>query len=360
MAQKNNPDGSNPRGLKRVLVARFSALGDVAMAIPVLYSAARCYPEVEFIFITRPMMTSIFLNAPANLKVVGVDVKKQYKGATAMWRLFKDLRAAYHFDAFIDLHDVIRTQLLRLCCRLHGIPVRSINKGRRGKRALTRKNNKIMLPLTSSRARYREVFFAMGLPLEDRFDGLFGEGKAPLTDLPEIVGKPEDGVRWIGIAPFAAHKGKIYPPELMAKVVAQLAEDSRNRLFFFGGGAQEEEVLNRWAADYPNSISLAGKKLGFPKELAILSHCNAVISMDSGNMHLASLVNTPVVSVWGATHPFCGFKGWHQRDKNIVQLPLTCRPCSVFGDKPCHRGDYLCLRGISPSLIINKVNQVID
>ncbi|MDE6266657.1 MAG: glycosyltransferase family 9 protein [Muribaculaceae bacterium] len=346
--------------MKRVLVARFSALGDVAMAIPVLYSAARCYPDVEFIFITRPAMTSMFVNAPVNLKPVGVDLKGKYAGTTAMWHLFKDLRREYGFEAFIDLHDVIRTQLLGLFCRLHRIPVRRIRKGRRGKRALTRRTGKIMLPLTSSRARYRGVFYAMGLPLEERFDGLFGRSKAPVDMLPDFARSHSEGERWIGIAPFAAHKGKIYPKEMMERVVEELASDTRNRLFFFGGGASEEQILDGWVNRFPGTVSLAGRRLGFPVELALMSHCDVMVSMDSGNMHLASLVNTPVVSVWGATHPFCGFKGWHQRDCNMVQLPLTCRPCSVFGDKPCHRGDYFCLKGINPSKIVDKVKSVID
>ena len=145
----------------------------------------------------------------------------------------------------------------------------------------------------------------------------------------------------------------------MEKVVAELTSDHRNRLFFFGGGATEEAILNRWVESYPGTISLAGRRLGFPTELAMMSHCDVMISMDSGNMHLASLVNTPVVSIWGATHPFCGFKGWHQRDRNIIQLPLTCRPCSVFGDKPCHRGDYFCLSGISPKMIVDKVKEIL-
>ncbi|MDE7153725.1 MAG: glycosyltransferase family 9 protein [Muribaculaceae bacterium] len=345
--------------MKRVMVARFSALGDVAMVIPVLYSAARCYPDVTFYFITRPPLTALFINHPDNLIPIGVDLKKKYKGVTAMWHLFNDLYKEYRFDAFVDLHDVIRTKLFRFFCRLRGIPVRIINKGRSGKRALTRKRNKIMLPMITSRARYREVFYSFGLPLEPRFDGLFGKGSAPQQMLPDFIEPLTEGVRRIAIAPFAAHRGKIYPPELMEKVVASLSADPRNRLIFFGGGAEEEAILNNWTERYPGCISLAGRKSGFPTELAIMSHCDVMISMDSGNMHLASLVNLPVVSVWGATHPFCGFIGWHQEERNTVQLPLTCRPCSVFGDKPCYRGDYLCLNGITPQMILEKVNALL-
>ena len=77
-------------------------------------------------------------------------------------------------------------------------------------------------------------------------------------------------------------------------------------------------------------------------------------------MHLASLVKLPVVSVWGATHPYCGFTGWKQSPENIVQLDLPCRPCSVFGNKPCVSGGYACLNGITPEMILNKVERVLN
>ena len=144
---------NNRRGLKNVLIARFSAIGDVAMTIPVVYSACRCYPDVNFYLITRPSMTSIFINAPKNLKLIGVDVKEEYKGLMGMRRLLNELRKEYSIDAFVDLHDVLRTHMLRFLCHLHRIPSARINKGRGGKRALTRRRNKVMLPLTSSIAR---------------------------------------------------------------------------------------------------------------------------------------------------------------------------------------------------------------
>ena len=95
------------------------------------------------------------------------------------------------------------------------------------------------------------------------------------------------------------------------------------------------------------------------EELALMSHLDVMLAMDSGNMHLASLVGTPVVSVWGATHPYAGFMGWGQSEKNAVQISLPCRPCSIFGNKPCIRGDYACLRQITPNQIIEKVESLL-
>lgn len=341
---------------RRVLVTRFSALGDVAMTIPVLYSVAMGNPDTEFIFVTRKSMTGMFLNPPANVKVAGLDLaSERYTGLTGLRRLYTDLMTEYGFDAVADLHNVIRTMALDLQARLSGCRVARIDKGRSHKRRLTRSTNKVMLPLTSQRARYREVFFRLGYVVDAHFKSLFGDKKADPEIFAEITAPKPEGERWIGIAPFAKHRGKIYPLELMEKVVAHFAAQPGVRIFLFGGGPEEAATLGRWAADYPRVTSLASKRYGFKVELALLSHIDVMVSMDSANMHLASLVRTPVVSVWGATHPYCGFKGWRQDEADVVQLSMTCRPCSVFGDKPCHRGDYHCLAGISPQIIIDKV-----
>ena len=350
---------NNRRGLKNVLIARFSAIGDVAMTIPVVYSACRCYPDVNFYLITRPSMTSIFINAPKNLKLIGIDVKEEYKGLMGMRRLLNELRKEYLIDAFVDLHDVLRTHMLRFLCHLHRIPTARINKGRGGKRALTRKQNKVMLPLTSSIARYSETFFRLGLPIQERFDGLFDQKEAEPSLFGEITSPKNADEIWIGIAPFAKHKGKIYPPELMEKVVADLSQITHAKIFLFGGGKEEQEVLGSWAQKYERVMSLAEKRYGFAAEMALMSHLDVMVSMDSANMHLASLVGTKVVSIWGATHPYCGFKGWRQVEGNMIQLPMTCRPCSVFGNKPCHRGDYQCLAGIPSQVVIDKIRSLV-
>ncbi len=340
-----------------VLVTRFSALGDVAMTIPVLYSVGMANPDVEFVFVTRVSMTGMFINPPENVKVRGVDLTDtRYGGVTGLRRLYKELHEEYHFDAVADLHNVLRTMILDVQARMAGCRVARINKGRSMKRQLTRSSNKIMLPLISQRARYREVFHRLGLVVEPRFTSLYGDQKGDPALFAAITPPKQPGEHWIGIAPFAKHRGKIYPVELMEKVVDHFAAMDSVKIFLFGAGAEEEEILGRWAGKSERVVSLAAKRYGFPVELDLLSHLDVMVSMDSANMHLASLVRTPVVSIWGATHPYCGFKGWKQDDSDIVQLSMTCRPCSVFGDKPCHRGDYHCLAGIAPMTIINKIN----
>lgn len=122
---------------------------------------------------------------------------------------------------------------------------------------------------------------------------------------------------------------------------------------------KEIKVLEEWAQHFPNVISTAGK-LTINMELALMSNMDVMLVMDAANMHLASLVNIPVVSIWGATHPCAGFAGWNQSAANIIQIDLPCRPCSLSGEKHCYRKDYACLQGITPEMVIEHINKVIN
>lgn len=352
----------NSKKLKSVLIARFSALGDVAMTVPAVYSACRCYPDVRFYFVTRPSMTSIFVNAPDNLTLIGADVKNEYEGIGGLRALCNKLTAECRPDIFIDLHNVLRTKVMSFFLRLSGIKTVRIFKPRAKRRALTRPHNKVMLPLISQRARYREAFFKAGLPLTEHFNGLYsGRSCADTAAFAAITPPKAEGERWVALAPFAAHPGKIYPPELTEQVLAMLQADvdagANIRVFLFGGGNEECEILQAWEKRYACATSLAGKRYGFAAELALFNHIDVAMTMDSANMHLASLASTPTISIWGATHPYCGFKAWRQTDDDTVQLPMDCRPCSVFGNKPCMRGDLMCLKAIKPAAIYKKLSQ---
>lgn len=357
--------------VKNVLVTRFSALGDVAIGIPVLYCVCHTNPHVRFFFATRPLPASLFVNAPSNLQVIPLDLG-QYKGVGGLRRLAAELKSKYRIDAYADLHDVLRTKVLRLLLRLKGVRVAKIHKDRAGRRRLTRARRKIMLPLATSRAKYREVFWRLGLQREDNFTSIFDPAFYQEGLIPGLPAKPfmapdsslfaaatppkADGETWIAIAPFAQHTGKVYPLHLMEQVIAELVKRPGYKLFMMGGGPEETSVFARWRAKYGEQvINMAEKRIGIPAELALLSHCDRMLSMDSANMHLASLVGLRVVSVWGATHPYCGFMGWHQRREDAVQLDMMCRPCSIYGNKPCRFSDYRCLEALPPALILRHL-----
>ncbi|MGN0238344.1 MAG: glycosyltransferase family 9 protein [Lepagella sp.] len=357
---QSNPYSSFSR---RVLITRFSALGDLALTIPAIYSACRCYPDTLFIVVTRRAFARIFINPPANLRVEGVDVHADYHGISGIRRLARYLYDAYHPDILVDLHNVLRTRILSLFLRLHGVPDYHLVKPRRQRRQLTRSKHKVLAPLRSQSDRYFDVFADAGLPVEVKFDTLFGDRYAASPDsFAAVTPLRHEGCLWIGIAPFAAHTGKIYPIELMENVVESLADiadkSGKLKVFLFGGGKQETEILDAWAQKYPHVISLAGKGYGFAVELSLFNHLDLVVTMDSGNMHLAAIAGAPTLSIWGATHPYCGFSPWNASQSIFCQNhSLTCRPCSVFGNKPCLFGDLRCLNSISPDYILSIIRK---
>lgn len=320
---------ANKRTRTCVLVLRFSALGDVAMVAATLHEIAAAYRGVEFMMVSQPFMSPLFKGSD-NVSCIDADIHGRYKGLWGLWKLFLKLRDLRP-DVVADLHDVLRTKVLRFLFRISGVKVEKIDKGRREKRRLTRRKNKVLRPLKTMIERYREILHA----------AVGGQDAIIKEEYRRMPAVQKDGGKRLGIAPFARYKGKRYPTARMEKIVAYFAGYEDIEVYLFGGGEEEIKVLSEWEKKY-HVVSMAGK-MPLGNELIKLSCMDVMLSMDSANMHLASFVNVPVVSVWGATHPFAGFTGWKQTPENCVQIELACRPCSVFGNKPCFIGDYACM-----------------
>ena len=342
--------------MKHLLVIRFSALGDVAMTIPVIHACACQHPELRITVLSREFVRPLFERMPANVSFVGADLKGRHKGIGGLNRLFAELRPL-GIDAVADLHDVLRSKYLRMRFRLAGIRTAHIDKGRREKKALTDAVEKKLVPLKSSFERYADVLRRLGLDVTPRFSSLFGDAGGDLRTVVGVTGEKGTDT-WVGIAPFAAHRGKVYPLEQMEQVVAALAA-AGCRVFLFGAGASERALLEQWEQRHEGVRSLAGK-MRMVIEREVMSHLDVMVSMDSANMHLASLVGTPVLSVWGATHPYAGFMGWGQTEDRAVQLDLNCRPCSIYGNRPCLRDDYACLTLLRPETLVERIKQLIE
>lgn len=339
----------NDSTAKTVLITRFSAVGDVAMTIPLLYSLCEAYPRHRFIFVSRERLGQFFINAPENLHFIGINLAK-YKGITGLYRLYREL-SAHNPDTFADLHDVLRTKVLRTLFRVFGkTRIACIDKGRKEKKRLISGIHR--KELKSTFERYRDVFTNLDMPFTPKFTSLFKEEKGNIDDLTTII-PPKGKDYWVGIAPFARHAGKIYPLEKMEEVVSILSRRGNMKLIFFGNGPEEESIINNWCSRYPGTVSFIGKS-NFNGELRLISHLDAMLCMDSANMHMASLAGVPAISIWGATSPLAGFLGWQQSKEDCIELQLDCRPCSIFGNKPCKFGDYRCMN-IAPQIIADRI-----
>lgn len=342
--------------MAKVLVIRFSAIGDVAMIIPVIYSFAAKYTEHQVTVLSRSSLKPLFIGAPGNVDFIGVDFDA-YKGIGGLNRLYKELRNQ-GFEYVIDLNCVLRSLFLAGRFMFDGRFVSIIHKDKRGQKQLTRRNKKRMMPLKTTFQRYQEAFTRLGFTFKLNFKSIFDDPAEHLAEIDEVSGKKASD-KWIGIAPFAKHQGKIYPMGLQEQVVAHFANKDGIKVFLFGGGEKEKALIDGWVKKYPSVCSVIGK-LDMRKELILMGNLDVMLSMDSANMHFASLTGTPVVSVWGATHPHSGFLGWRQKEENAVQIPLDCRPCSAHGTEPCYKGTWQCLHDIHPSMVIKRIESVLS
>ncbi|CAI8850819.1 glycosyltransferase family 9 protein [Chryseobacterium sp. IT-36CA2] len=322
--------------MTRILAYRFSAFGDVAMTVPVFREFLEQNPGVEIIMVSRKNFEALFAGIP-HVTFKGIDLD-DYKGLFGLSKLSNELIKEFRPDCVANLHDVIRTKILDRIYRRKGLKVFKIDKGKEEKEHLTDVWNLEKEQLKKTVERYADVFRKMGFKVE-------------LSHTLRPLSENKSG---IGFAPFAQHKGKMLPLEKSYELVKILAK--KHTIYFFGGGKKEKETLERWEHEIPNTKNLAGT-LNLTEELNHIAELELMISMDSANMHLASLVGTRCISIWGATHPYAGFLGFGQSEEDVVQVKdLSCRPCSVFGDKECYRGDWACLEEFNIQGVIDRVN----
>jgi ADP-heptose:LPS heptosyltransferase len=340
---------------RHIVVLRFSAMGDVAMTVPVIKAVLQQYPHVVITVVSNAFFEPLFKNID-RCDFYPAYTKGIHKGMAGIWKLYKALNKEYDFDAVADLHNVLRSNLLRKFFSLSAIRNVVIDKGRNDKKKLTAKENKVLKQLPASHQRYAAVFAALGLPVNLQSSDLFKvKEKIPHAAASFIL----PGKKLIGVAPFAKHKEKMYPLHMMQLVLLHLGKRDDVQLLFFGAPGDEAAILEEWAGEIPASLNIAGT-ISFAAGLQLISNLSLMISMDSANMHLASMYGVPVVSIWGATHPFAGFYGFKQDPGNIVQADLYCRPCSVFGNKPCYRGDLACMQMISTEMLIQKIEVILQ
>lgn len=346
---------------EHLLIIRFSALGDVAMMVPIVYSLATQYPDLRITVLSRPYARTLFYDLAPNVNFMEADLKHEYHGVKGLNALYRRL-AAKQFTKIADMHNVLRSEYLRMRFNLGHYRVEHINKHRNERRALVSQKNKQLAPMPTAFENYANVLARLGYPIKPAFDSLFPKEGGNLNLLPAAIGPKKSFGPWIGIAPTAAHKGKMYPESLTREVMLQLLKaHPQARIFLFGRGQTEDKLFSRWCAELPQCLNVVQHLENMQQELILMSHLDVMLSMDSANMHLASLTATPVVSIWGATHPYAGFLGWNQPEENIIQIDdLRCRPCSIYGQRPCHRGDYACLTQILPDRIVERILSIIS
>lgn len=331
---------------------RLSAMGDVAMTVPVLRAFVKQYPTVQITVVSRPFFKPFFDGIP-NLSFLAFDEKERHKGFLGLLCLFNDLKQL-KIDAFADLHNVLRSKVVRTLFALSGKKVAAVDKGREAKKALTALENKVFKQLPTMFENHTQVFEKLGFAI-DLLNPEFPKKAVLSAEIISIIG--ENNQKLIGIAPFAQYDSKVYPLDLMQEVISRLAENKNHTILLFGGGKKEIEILDSISSSYENVINMAGK-IKFQQELELISNLDVMLSMDSGNAHIAAMLGVKVVTLWGATHPFAGFSPFNQPLENALVSDRNLfpkLPTSVYGNKKVE-GYEDAMRTITVDSIVKVLN----
>jgi ADP-heptose:LPS heptosyltransferase len=326
-------------------------MGDVALTTPVLTGMRKQYPDIELVLLTRPAFKPFFSSIDG-LELFFPDLRNRHKGFPGLVRLYKDISKQSKIDYVIDLHDVLRSKILRQLFRLSGVPVAVINKGRSEKKSVITGKKKIRLK--HSVERYCDAFAKAGFPIIPANN----EWIAPSHEAIKKAGQmtAAQGELNIGVAPYAKHKLKMWPEDNMVRLLELISEKHKSKFWLFGG-KEESERLTVFQTKIAGSFNLVGK-LNLDEELALMSKLDLMIAMDSSNMHMAALVGTKVISIWGGTDPLSGFWAWMQPENYSIRIPvdeLTCRPCTTYGKGECARGDFACMNWLTPELVFKRI-----
>lgn len=346
--KKNHTPGIK---MNRILVLRLSSMGDVLLALPVLKGILGNNPEVELVFVTRKNFVPYFTGID-RLIIVPFDPDGLHKGLSGLWRLFIGIRH-YSCKRVVDLHGVLRTNLLDFLLLLNGCRIYKICKHRKIRRKIL--NNKtigIKVPRTVDR--YLRVFEKAGLA------GNIVDNAFPPMDYPTWISNINPHVRRIGIAPVSKHRTKNWGLKNVSELISLLKLKYPVEIHLFGGTEDKQDLNSLSGPDIFNHAGMIDPL----DEISLIQTMDLFVSMDSANMHLASLAGISTVSIWGATDPSLGFAPLNQpADYSLFADPadVTCRPCSVYGEIPCRRADapMICMNSIKPGNVLDKINEIL-
>ncbi len=340
------------------LIIRFSPISNVAMLVPLLESMTRLQPDEQFVVVSRTFLKPLFAGLK-NVTFVGADLRHAHKGVGGTFRLFKELKQ-YDIQRIIDLQANAKSRFLSFLFKITAplTPWHTIGCYWWHEWRLMQRGHRRTKPLKSIFERYNDCFAKAGFKTDEQFTCLPNLSTEIPSKITDLYGEKRGA--WIGVAPFAQHQGKILPSKRIKEVIAHFDAQPDTQIFLFGAGEVEYEMLSDWETLFHQTHAVY-TALNLQEEFELMRHLDVMVSMDSANMHLASLTDTPVVSIWGASHPGAGSLGWKQSPDNIVEKDLPCRPCSILGNQRNKRCPYRyeCLN-LAPQEIIGKIERVLN
>ena len=325
-----------PMDAPRILLVRLSSIGDVILTTPLLRAIRARHPMAEISYLTRPPFVPLVADHPARPEVLTFDPRSETLSALAA-----RLRAR-QFTHLLDLHGVTRTRLLRLL-----VPGRwrGYSKQRLARWLLIHtKVDRYPRPIMPEPERFFEAARDLDVVPDGR-PAEIGISAAAEDEARGWLARMGFGARpLVALAPGAAHFTKRWPVEYWSQLAARITGAGREVIVLTGGDNAAAGSAIAEAGGAPAAATNGA--LGLQATAAVIRSAERFIGGDTGLMHLANAVGTPVVALFGPTVEQFGFMPY-AADARVLVLPLTCRPCSAQGGPTCPRGDHACLRGIT-------------
>lgn len=333
--------------ISKTLVLRLSSIGDILLATPFLRALRRSYPHARIDVAVRAEYADLLRHHPAVSVLHEIDVREGRAGLARWRRRFREER----YDTVFDLHNVLRTRLLR-----RGIAprVRVLRKYSLRRALLVRAGINLLAAAPSVPERYIACAAADGLEPDDRGPEIFLPAKLEEELRRRVLPEDAGNARLIGICPGARHTTKRWPLEHFEELCRLLLHVPGARIAVFGG-ADDRDAGETLARLDPASVHNYCGALTLLETAAAMRSCDVAVTNDSGLMHMACACAVPVVALFGSTVREFGFFPYQSASVVLETSGLRCRPCTHVGRSDCPRGHFRCMRDIHPQDVVSAV-----
>jgi ADP-heptose:LPS heptosyltransferase len=317
--------------IKKVLIIRFSSIGDIVLTTPLIRCIKNQLSGVEVHFVTKQVFSPLLANNPYvdKLHLFKKDVPEVYS----------QLKAE-NFDLVIDLHKNLRSLRLKRMLKVRSV---SFNKINIQKFFAVRFKMRGILPKVHIVERYMKTVQSLGINND-------GAGLDCFIS-PADEAAVSSFVKEIG--PFIALVvgGSYYTKKIPVNKLREIIKNASLPVVLMGG-PEDEKIASQLCSEFKDLINACGK-YSIMQSAALIKQASWVITSDTGLMHIASAFNKRIVSVWGNTIPEFGMDPYmpHPENKVLEINDLPCRPCSKLGYDQCPLGHFKCMNEISVGLV---------
>ena len=334
---------------RKILAIRLSSIGDIILTTPLFRIIKKVSPESELHVITKKEFSSLLANNPNIDRLFLFDSNN---GSTEI-KKWKTRFRKEQYDFIADLHNNIRS--LIMSADYPPSKIRRLKKYKRERFLLVHFKENTYRFIRPVAQRYIDVF----RPWELIDDRIGAELFWPDEVKQKIDNMFQDLDQFTAIAPGAYHETKRWPLDRFCHLADKIYEHNRKPIVFFGGPGESvynEKMQNLLKIPY---INLMGK-LKLSESAYLLSKASLLISNDTGLMHMAGAVKTPVVAIFGSTVKELGFFPYRNKHNVMEILDLKCRPCSHIGRSKCPQKHFSCMKDISIEMVFQAAKKIIE